>query len=182
MALIDRVKERVETDLTDAELASIIAEAQAEIRQRWGPDADSASPITVTTPGGDHALNLYRPLDAEEAIVVAETVSGGVSGETTTTLAADDYRVWYGGRALERLAGGTNSRSRWGDRVAVTYTPVDDTPQREEVVIKLVQLAVEYEGLDRRSVGDTTADHLDYPAEREKLIASLSPRKGLLIA
>ena len=36
MALIDRLKVRTETDLTDAELAFIILEIQADIEKRYG--------------------------------------------------------------------------------------------------------------------------------------------------
>ncbi len=177
MSLIDRVKERVETDFSDTELQAFIDEALADIRDRYGADADSDSPITRTLIGDKTSLDLKRPLDASETIVVTEYV-----GTVTTVLAADDYRIWYNGRTIQRLNDGTNARTKWGDRADITYTPLDDTKQREEVVIKVMQLSVEYEGVSSRKVGDVATSHADYTAERERLITSLSPRKGLLMA
>lgn len=189
MALIDRVQARIETDLTADELQRLVDEALAAIEERWGPVSDPAAPLIVTLEGSRHKLDIVRPIDAAQAIAVVEFV-GTAYGETQTTLAASDYRVTNGGRTLERLHTGTNPRSRWGHRVNVTYVPVNDGNQRQEVVVKLVQLAVEYEGVASRRVGDTQTSHtagaqaggLIYTQERERLIASLSPRKGLLIA
>ena len=180
MALLDRVKERTETDLTDGELTSLIAEAQAEIRERYGPDRSVAAPIAVSVDGGSPLLNLTRPLDAAQTVSVVEYVGYGFDAPSQTTLAADDYRVRNGGRSLLRLSDGTNARSSWGDRVVVTYVPVDDQPQRDEVTIKLVILALQYEGVERRHVGDVTTDHSDYQRERERLLGSLT--RPLLMA
>ena len=190
MALLDRVQARVETDLDPEELQRLIDEALSEIEDRFGPIADPANPITVTRDGDRRRLDLARPIDADHDIEVAEHVSSWGTGETTTELAADDFRLRNGGRTLERLATGTNARTRWGTRVDVTYVPVNDGNQRQEVTIKLVQLAVEYEGVAIRRVGDTATTHtsgaaagnLIYGQEREKLLQSLAPRGGMLIA
>lgn len=183
MPLIDRVKERVEHALTDPELQRFIDEANQEIIDRWGANADPALPITVTLDGDRQVLSLPRPVDSAHPVAITEYVSGHpVGAETATTLAADDWRPWHGGRTLQRLAGGTNARSRWGDRIAITYTPRNDGNQRQEVIIKLVQLAVEYQGVSERTVGDHRQKNADYQTERERLIGSLAPRGGLLLA
>jgi hypothetical protein len=181
MALLDRVKERIETDLSDAELQRLIDEANEEIIARYGPHADSTAPITVSVRGGGRVIDLIRPIDTDEDIVVTEySTAGFIVGESGTLLGADDYRVRNGGRTLDRLSGGYSTR--WGGTVEITYTPVNDGNQRQEVTIKLVALAIEYGPYEKRTVGDVSTDHVDYAKEREKLIGSLNPRKGLLLA
>jgi hypothetical protein len=179
MAILDRVKERIETDLSDSELDAMITAVQAEIDRRFG----AVGAITVHLDGdrdlyGDHRfLTLWRALDGSQTVTVVE-----IDGTDETTLAADDYRVLHGGRTLERLVDGTNGRKRWQRLVRVAYTPVSDQPQRDEVTIKLVQLDVEYRGLSGERAGDWQASYPDAAAEREKLLASLAPRPRLAMA
>lgn len=183
MPLIDRVKERIETDLSDAELQRLIDEANQEVIDRHGAHANSAAPITVALEGDREALSLARPIDSAQTVTITEYVANPPTGvETATVLAASDWRSWHGGRTLQRLASGTNSRTRWGTRVSITYTPKNDGNQRDEVIIKLVQLTIEFEGVSERTVGDTRQRHADFQTERERLLRSLEPRKGLLIA
>lgn len=183
MALIDRVKERIEHQLFDPELQRLIDEANQEIIDRWGPAADPANPITAQLDGGDARIFLARPIDPAHPVTVTEFVSSAPwGGETSTVLSANDWRSWHGGRTLQRLGSGANPRTRWGERVTVQYTPQNDGNQRQETIIKLVQLAVEYEGVDESTVGDLRLKRGDYIAKRERLIAQLAPRRGLLLA
>lgn len=182
MSLLERIKGRIETDLSDTELQLLIDEATSAIVRRFGgsvvdpSSVDPVEPVTVVVPGGTASLFLNPPIDIDaDDLEVIET-SGGVD----TTLVAADVRAWHGGRRLERLATGTNPRARWGNLVTLTYTPVDDTDERNEVVIKLVMLSITYQGLikgdragDTSSYGSLTAD--SYQKERELLLASLSP-------
>lgn len=170
MALLDRVKERIETDIGDAELQRLVDEALQAIVDRWGAHADAASPVTERFEGDGLWLFPTRPVDDNQTVTVTET-----SGDTETALAADDFEVWDRGRSLRRLSGGTNSRSRWAPSVEVTYTPRQDGNRRQEAVIKLVRLGIQYRGLERESIGDTTDDHLDYNQERERILTSLAP-------
>jgi hypothetical protein len=183
MALIDRVKERIESDLLDDELQRLIDEANQEVLDRWGPHSQAGSPITVVVRGESRYVDLPRPLDTAQSVTVLERWDRWL--EQTTTLAANDYRVLHDGHTLERLRTGTNPPkfgwARWGHRVDVTYVPRNDGNQREEVIVKLVQLAVEFQGVDRRRVGDTDQQSADYVEEREKLLESLAPRRGLLV-
>jgi hypothetical protein len=173
VTLLERVKERVETDLSDPELQRMIDEALIEIIQRYGPHADSTKPITVLLPGGFPSLFPLRPVDETNTVEIVESI-----GTTETTLASNDYRAWHGGRRLERLATGNNPAARWGDSVRITYTPANDGNQREEVAIKLVDLSLSYRGLIKGDrVGDTTESLTSesFVRERDALLASLSP-------
>ena len=89
-------------------------------------------------------------------------------------LSPDDYRTWYGGRMLERLSNGSHPRADWGERVELTYTPVDTDHQRRMAIIRLVQLGLPYSGLHSESVGQYSAQNLDYGKEREAILKQLS--------
>jgi hypothetical protein len=185
---LERVQERVESDFTPEELQRLIDEANQEIIDRYGEHTDPPTPITVQIEGCRRKVGLIRPLDvaATPAPVVKEYTGSEGLGEVETTLADDDYRVWNDGRTLERISSGTNpgltANGYWGHRVQITYMPQNDGNQRQEVIIKLCQLAVEYKGVWGRAVGDVDNEYYTYTQERERLLRSLSPRKGLMIA
>lgn len=188
MALIDRVQARVESDLAPAELQRLIDEANQEIIDRYGEHTDPPTVITVQIEGCRRKIGLIRPLNvgATPAPVVKEYTGSQVGAETETTLAANDYRVWNDGRTLERIQTGTNpglgNYAGWGHRVQVTYMPQNDGNQRQEVIIKLVILSTEYKAVWGRQVGDVDTEYYTYNQERERLLRSLAPRKGLMIA
>lgn len=171
MALLDRVKERIETDLTDGELNLMIAEQQAEITKRYGATGE----ITVDLSGRRRAVDLIKPLDQGETITVLEFANEIASSGSGTTLLATEYRVLNAGRTIQRLD------QDFEVLVRVTYTPTDDQAQRDEITIKLVQLAIQYEALTSDAVGDSTIGHVDQHNEREMLLSELSPRTGLFL-
>lgn len=176
MAILDRVRERSETDLTDTELTSLITDAQDEILARYGAIAE----LTVEKDGGSRVLDLGRPIDTAEDLTIVEHTDYP-RGTTTLTLAASDYDVRNSGRTLQRLASGTNGADYWAPKVSITYTPVNDQDQRDEVTIKVVLLSIQYDATSSTRVGDESEQNLDYRRERDRLIASLSPRRGSLL-
>ena len=165
----DQLSDHLQHDLSDPALSQLNAAETEEIERRFGP-LDTA---TELLPGGEKMLILKQKLGSAGITSVTETV-----GTTDTVLAADDYRLWYGGAMLERLDDGTNPRSRWGDRVSVVYVPEDRLAQRRLVLIQLVKLAFEYRGLKSEAVGagDHSMTALDYTTERENILRSLVPR------
>ena len=184
MALLDRLKLRVETDLTDTELEAMIDAETAEIVDRFGAIAE----ITHLEDGQRHFITLHRRIDEAQTIAIVEIFPSntGASGNRTI-LAADDYRITNGGRTIERLIDGTNGRRLWSDLVEFKYTPVSDQTRRDEVIIKLVNLSVTYHGLDKQERtgdfsrgGSVTANA--YTKERESLLNSLAPRGRLVMA
>lgn len=166
------LREHVQTDLADAALQRILDAEEGEIVRRYGPHTEA----TETLRGGDRLLFLARPATAISEVV--ETV-----GVVDTVLDAADYRLWDGGRCLERLTTGSIPSLYWAERVSVAYVPADQSAQRKLVLVQLVKLALAYSGLRSESVGgDYSATTLDYVAEREKLLQSLAPRGGALFA
>lgn len=183
MAILDRVKERVETDLSDPELQSIIDEANQDIINKLGPHADPAHPITERLEGRKKTVVVSRQIDKSYPIAITEYVSEWGWGETVYTLNALDYRIWPDGYVVERLVTGPNAWSYWTHHVEITYTPVNDGDQREEVIIKMAILAIGYDGsfpgLRSLGIGDVHMSQADYSSERDKLIYSLAPRGSL---
>lgn len=184
---IPAVRDRKETDMSDDTIQALIDTAEADIVARYGPYAQD-TPITIQRFGHCKTINIERPIDSGTVIEITET-----AGTAETTLDDDDYRLWTGGRWLERLHTGTNPRHRWPELVAVTYTPIDDTIERTEVACKLVILSIEYEGVIEATAGDTAITHgtrstgsggespLLFVEERERLLESLMPRGQVML-
>lgn len=184
MTLLDRVKERTGTDLSDAELNAMIDGIAAEIAVLYGPAAGAINVVVGDPTDRERwrqTLTPARPIDSAAAVTIVEidpSDSGLAAAETV--LDATDYRVLHGGRTLQRLTSGAHGQSFWAPLVDLTYTPLDLVPAaaREEVTIKLIQLDLSYRGLikseragDYQWAGSVSSD--SYATEREKLLASL---------
>ncbi len=188
MALLDRVKERTGTDLSNGELTAMIDAITEELNFRFG----TAGEITVDL--GDfvdphsamlRTLRLIRPADPGLPIVVVE-IDPGNSGapEAERVLDPADFDLVHGGRTLRRLASGPNAASYWAPMVRVTYTPTGEAAAREEATIKLVQLALSYRGsLVNERAGDYefTLDP-DHARQREAIFAALAQRQSMVMA
>lgn len=188
MGLLDRVKERTGSDLSDTELQAMIDGISAELDALLGP----AGPITVTLGDlGDpdsryrRTLRLVRPLDEAEPVAIVE-LDPGNSGDAAAEVALmpGDYGVFHGGRTLQRLTGGPNGRTYWAPVVRITYTPVGDQAARDEAAIKLIALDLSYRGaLKSERAGDYQFTLSGDPAaDREAIIAALAPTGGLVMA
>ena len=164
----DQVREHIGSNSTEtAELLTrLIEEADAEVVSRYGPHKIDGS-LTDVLRGG--SVRLFPSQAMESITSVTET-----AWDTATVLSPDDYRTWYGGRMLERLSNGSHPRADWGERVELTYTPVDTDRQRRMAIIRLVQLGLQYSGLKSKSVGPYSAQSLDYAKEREAILKQLS--------
>lgn len=188
MALLDRIKLRVPTDLPDAEITAMITAITAELDARFG----AAGALTVEL--GDpldpasclvQTLRLVRPADIAQPITVTEIDPGNTGNAADETiLAASDFRVLHGGRTLQRLTGGANPRTHWAPLVRVAYTPVGLVAARDEVTIKLIALDLSYRGaLRSERAGDyqfTLSG--DMAADREAILRTLEDRRGMMMA
>lgn len=181
MALIDRIKERTGTDLSDAELEAMIAGIAAEIDDRFGAAGEATLTIGDPTDRSrwKQTLALPRSLDEARPLTIVE-IEPADSGDALAevTLDSTDYRVLHGGRTLQRLTGGTHGAEYWAPLVRLSYTPKGQAAARDEVTIKLIQLDLSYRGLlkseragDYQWSGSVASD--SYTAERENLFASL---------
>ena len=164
---VEQVREHLGSDLpTSDELQRLIDEADAEVVRRCGPHKIDG-PLTDVLRGG--SVRLFPSQAVEGITSVTET-----AWDAVTVLSPDDYRTWYGGRMLQRLSNGSHPRADWGERVELTYTPVDTDPQRRMAIIRLVQVGFPYSGLKSESVGPYSAQNLDYGKEREAILKQLS--------
>lgn len=188
MALIDRVKERTGSDLSDVELNAMIAAITAELDARLGP----VGPVTIEL--GDPALphdRLARTLRLVPPIgvgaVTISEIEPGNSGDASAelVLAAGDYRVLHGGRTLQRLNSGPNPRDHWAPLVKITYTPQGvSQASRDEALIKLIALDLSYRGgLKSERAGDYSFTLSgDIAADREAVFKALLPAAGMVLA
>lgn len=136
------VRRRVQTDLSDSDLLSVIADEEAEIVSRLGAHGDGTTSVTEiydAPAGGD----LFLRRKAQSITSITVTYAGNT---TPTTVSATGYVVRGAGR-ISHLAGG------WGDGiVTVTYIPADDRARRRQVIVELVRLALEQTALRAESV------------------------------
>jgi len=188
MALIDRVKERTVSDLSDAELEAMLAGIAEEFDARFG----AAGPVSVEL--GDlsdpdsrrrRSLRMTRPIDTNAALTIVEVDPGNSGDASETLLAAGDYAVRHGGRTLQRLTGGPNGASYWAPLVRVTYTPLGEQAARDEAAIRLIQLDISYRGLiksERAGDYQWAASGVSYADEREGIFDGIAARRGMVMA
>lgn len=188
MALLDRVRLRVPSDLPDSEIAAMIDALGAEIDARLG----GSGPVTVVL--GDllaprdrllATLRLNRPADPAQPISITEIAPGNAGAAADETLLDPaDFAVLHAGRTLLRLTGGPHPAAFWAPSVRVTYTPAQLTAAREEAIIKLIALDLSYRGaLRSERAGDyqfTLSG--DMTADREAILRSLEERRGMVMA
>lgn len=188
MPLLDRVKERTGSDLSDAELQAMIDAIIADLDARYGPAGETTEDIGDPSDPDSRwktTLRLGRPADTGQAMTVVE-IDPGNSGDAGDELELDasDYRVLHGGRTLQRLIGGTNGRAYWAPLVRVTYTPVGMAALRDEATIQLMQLNLSYRGgLKSERAGDyqfTLSG--DIATDRDALLKALEDRRGIIFA
>ncbi|PAL20215.1 hypothetical protein [Sphingopyxis sp. GW247-27LB] len=189
MPLLDRVKERCGSELSDAELQAMIDAIVAELDARLGP----VGPVTIELgdPDDPHSrfnrtLRVLPPIDATAELTIVELDPGNSGGAAAELeLAPGDYRLLHGGRTLQRLTGGPNGRGYWAPLVRLTYTPQGASQaQRDEAVIKLMMVDLSYRGgLKSERAGDYSITLSGDPvADRESIIAGLIPASGFLLA
>lgn len=176
MSLVDvaTVKAFAPTDLSDSQVQLVIDEAEAAIVQRHG--ANAGSTVTEQLFGGNRLVLLARPASAITSVVeyrytTPQTLVADTDYRFVAPLTLERYGVWWGVR-------GYTGTLVWGHTVTITYTPVDDSPQRKLAIVNLCRLAFAYSGYKSLSLsGVTTEVPLDYQQERERIIAAAAARK-----
>jgi len=158
------VRARVETDLDDATLQTII-DAEIESLER---EVGGASAVQTTQVSGLRMFVLNRKPESITSITERRTYESDV-----VALSANDYRL-IGGYSLRRLSDGDNPASTWGEEVVVSYAPEIDQNLRDRVIFDLVQIAVEFRAFETEEIGD------DY--KRSETSGALAERRRVLIA
>ena len=188
MALLDRVKLRVPTDLPDSELQAMINDIALDLDERFGVtgaitvelgDPLNAADRLVTT------LRLLRPADIGLPITITEIDPGNTGLPShEIELGGADFRVLHGGRTLQRLTGGPNARTHWAPLVRVEYTPIGLAAARDEVTIKLIALDLSYRGALRSEKAGDYGFTLsgDMAKDREAILQTLEDRRGMVMA
>lgn len=171
MALLTviQVRESVQTGLNDSALQRVMDAVEQDIDQKHGAVATQEDDLI----GGDKSLWTTRPILTITSVV--ETI-----GTTDTTLATDDYKRRHNTQ-LDRLNTGTNGSlagPRWGCRVLINYVPIDTTDRRITVYLNLIQINLNYNGLDSSKDGDFSSKSVDYKIERERLLSGLNQTGG----
>ncbi len=165
----------VGADYDDA-LARLLEAAEAAIDKRSGA-LGALSELYET----DSTL-IFPNRSVGSVTSVTETV-----GATVTTLAANDYRVWPGGRMIERLTSGTTPRGAWTGLVTLTYSATSDAAQREAVQVLLCQQFLNYQpGLTAETIGSWTQQFAsnsvyNWGIARETILSTLAS-PGVVIA
>lgn len=163
------VRAHFETDLSDVALQRHIDAVEEEIIDLYGPHAlqiDELKESRLST-----HLFLTREVTAISEIIETLIDDGA---RDDTTLSADDYHLSVDGWRIQRLSDGTNPRATWGDEIVVTYTPSDETSKRENVLLTIVKLDIQFNGLDSERVGDYSAAQKDYEGSRTGALGRLS--------
>lgn len=186
--LLDRVRERSGSDLSDAELGDMIAAIEQELDVRFGlPGARTIELGDATDPDlrWQRTLRLPQPADASKGLTIVE-INPGNSADSTAEreLTVADWRLMHGGRTLQRTVSGTNPSSYWAPLVRVTFTPIGSTTARDEVTIKLMLIDLAYRGgLRSERAGDYSVTLSgDHAADREAVMRALELRRGMVFA
>lgn len=162
-------------DYDDA-LQRLLDASEAAITERAGP----TGAVTEWHTSETAFIYPHRPVSSVTSIT--ETV-----GTTVTTLAANDYRVWPGGRMVERLVTGTNARGSWTGLVTLIYASDDALAHREATQVLLIEQFLNYHpGLTSEQIGSWTQTFYsnsvyNWAIERENILATLG-NPGVVIA
>lgn len=137
---VEEVKALVKTDLSDAELGSIIDRAEFAIVEIAGKPQTSSLDLSLTETiyGGTQNLFLKRPINSVTSIT-----------EDTVLLASTSYRIYTKQGRVVRLPLG----SIWGDVISVVYIPSENISIFKQATIDLVRNIISRTTLQSESIG-----------------------------
>ena len=141
----------------DATLQALIDSADLDIRRLYGPHTGSRTEQLLSS-----GIKAWFSR-------IAETITLVTEGSDNTVVGDDEYTVFNNGRSV-----GKDDNSAWLEPVTATYTPFDDLETRRAVLVDMVTLALQYEGIRWRGVGGLQAQHVNHKEERENLLSRLA--------
>lgn len=163
------LQEHVESSVDETALQRLLDDADQAVVSRYGSHG-SATDTVEEDVETRRELRIFLSRPASSIVTVVEYTSATLS----RTLASTDYRLEFGGQALQRLStGGTPSLS-WGWRAVITmYLDQADNVRRRRVVIDLVRLAIQHTGLAAERAGDYNMTAAQYQSERDRILSEL---------
>jgi hypothetical protein len=152
MPLVEAAEARafIRSDLTDAELQTVLDREEAMLIGRLGPHGDGTTAATVTLVGFGGELYLSRP------VASITSVNGSATG-------------WSAYAGQGRILGA------WSGEVTVVYVPADDREARKQAIIDLARLSIQRTAMKAESTGGEysyTAPQ-SWEAERAAIYRSL---------
>lgn len=171
MPTLAEVRARVETDLDDATLQTLV-DGEVESLER---EAGGITETETQYASGLKKIVLRRKPNSITSIKERVTLTAD-----EVTLATDDWRQ-TGQYGLFRVPDGTNSASRWGAEVVIAYVPELDTNLRDRIVFDLVQMAVEFRAFDEETAGDWKGLQKDYKTRRKAVLEQVTEGRGLIL-
>ena len=160
-----------DTSEADTTLTQRIADTEAELNGRFGAlPGDDGNDVTETVYA--YGMTLL-PLKQEPDAITSVTDRQSLSAVDLDLVVDTDYRVR--GRYLERVG------NLWGNYTTVTYRPVDGSSPRRRVLVKLIQLDMNYApGVSNQGGGTWNESYVSsYRDEREAIMATLGPGEEL---
>ena len=171
MPRLAEVRARVETDLDDATLQTIVDGEIESLQREAGKETETETQYA----SGLKKIVLKRLPKSITSIKERVTLTAD-----EVTLATDDWRQ-TGLYGLFRVTDGTNPASRWGAEVVIAYVPEIDTNLRDRIVFDLVQMAVEFRAFDEETAGDLKGLQKDYKNRRKAVLEQLTEGRGLIL-
>ena len=171
MPTLSEVRARVETDLDDATLRTLIDGEIESLERAVGKETETET---------QYASGLTK-------IVLKRLPKSITSIKERVTLTADEVSLstndWRqtGLYGLFRVSDGDNSASRWGAEVVIEYVPELDTNLRDRIVFDLVQMAVEFRAFDEETAGDWKGLQKDYKQRRKAVLEQVTEGRGLIL-
>ena len=170
MPTLAETRARVETDLDDATLQTIL-DSETESLQR-----EAGGPTETET---QFASGLKKIILKRKPASITSITERGTLTAAPVTLATNDWRQ-TGLYGIYRLADGTNPAVSWGAEVVIAYVPELDAALRDRVIFDLVQLAVEFRAFDSEEAGDWKGTQKDFNKRRKAVLAQVSEGRGLI--
>lgn len=158
--------------LSDEWLQTLLDAAEADIAAYLGGPVGS---VTETIRGGLSWMTLRRRAES------ISSITENPDTDTPLVLAADDYRIAWDARSIERIGTGTNAGYGWPRTTVVVYAAVDDEASRKRVQKALVELDVNaVPGATSEQIGAWMEQHQqssvwNVAAERKAILETLFP-------
>jgi len=167
---LSSLKNRIETDLPDSTLTTIL-NAETEAVER---DAGALNDTETHIASGTKKIVLHRKPATITSITERRTLDS-----TVVTLASDDWRQ-IGDRIIYRIGTGTNPAADWGTEVVVGFTADIDSNLRDRVTLDLIQLSIEFRAFEIETDGDWKGDQSKYSERREQLLGQIRESRSVL--